>query len=230
MKVVNQKKKLKISCIELSKFNNKNNRKHGSLLPNSIRCIIAGPSSCGKTAVLLSLITDINGVHFENIYIYSKSLYQPKYQFLEKILKQVKGVGYYKFSENENVITPSEAKKNSIFIFDDIICDKQNNVSAFFSMGRHRDVDCFYLCQSYSRIPKQLIRDNANLIIIFKQDMANIKHVYNNHVNTDMSFLEFENMCQLCWKTPYGFLVIDKESDINNGRYRMGFDKYIIKG
>lgn len=215
--------------MEMDKFNNnKSRRRHSALLPNSIRCIISGPSCCGKTAVLLSLITDINGVYFENIYIYSKSLYQPKYQFLEQVLKRVKGIGYYKFSENEDVIPPSESKKNSIFIFDDIN-GKQDNVSAYFSMGRHKDVDSFYLCQSYSRIPKQLIRDNANLIIVFKQDMLNLKHIYNNHVNTDMNLGEFEKMCQLCWKTPYGFLVIDKDSDINNGRYRIGFDKFIIK-
>ncbi|EZA55673.1 hypothetical protein X777_04182 [Ooceraea biroi] len=32
-----------------------------------------------------------------------------------------------------------------------------------FSMGRHSLVDCFYLCQTYARIPKHLLRDNANL-------------------------------------------------------------------
>lgn len=136
---------------------------------------------------------------FENIYIYSKSLYQPKYQYLEKILKRIKGIGFYKYSENDEIIEPSNAKKNSIFVFDDIICDKQNNVSAFFSMGRHKEVDCFYLCQSYTRIPKQLIRDNANMLVIFKQDNNNLKHIFNNHVNPDMTFTEFETICRFCW-------------------------------
>ena len=129
MKIINQKQKIKIGSFDIKGGNSRS--KHSKLLPNSIRCIISGPSSCGKTAVLLSLITDPNGLRFENIYIYSKSLYQAKYQFLEKVLQNVKGVGYYKYSENEDVITPNDAKKNSVFVFDDIICDKQNNVSAF---------------------------------------------------------------------------------------------------
>ncbi|KYQ48820.1 hypothetical protein ALC60_12125 [Trachymyrmex zeteki] len=37
-------------------------------------------------------------------------------------------------------------------------------------MGRHAHVDCFYLCQTYAKISKHLIRDNANLLILFKQD------------------------------------------------------------
>jgi len=57
-------------------------------------------------------------------------------------------------------------------------------------MGRHADVDCFYLCQTYARIYKHLIRDNAKLLILFKQDSINLKHVYND-VNTNMSYNEF---------------------------------------
>lgn len=227
MKLANQKGRININCFEFDKLGKRH--KHGVLLPNSIRCIISGPSSCGKTAVMLSLIGDINGLRFENIYIYSKSLYQPKYEFLDKVLNNIKEIGLFKFSENDDVIKPEEALNNSIFIFDDIICDKQNNISAFFSMGRHKDVDCFYLCQSYSRIPKQLIRDNANFLIIFKQDNANLKHIFNNHVNPDISLKEFQELCRLCWLKPFGFLVIDKDSEINKGRYRMGFDKFIIK-
>jgi len=63
-------------------------------------------------------------------------------------------------------------------------------VREYFSMPP-RDVDCFYFCQTYARIPKYLIRDNANLLILFKQDYTNLKHVYNDHVNTDMSYDEF---------------------------------------
>lgn len=49
-------------------------RKHSALLPNTMRCIIAGPSNCGKTNLLISLIESENGLKFENIYIYSNLL------------------------------------------------------------------------------------------------------------------------------------------------------------
>ena len=98
----------------------------------------------------------------------------------------------------------------------------------YFSMGRHANVDCFYLCQTYARIPKHLIRDNANLLILFKQDGTNLKHVYNDHVNTDMSYDEFCTLCRDCWQQKYGFLVIDKDSELTNGRYRKGFNEFAI--
>jgi len=95
-------------------------------------------------------------------------------------------------------------------------------------MGRHVDVDSFYLCQTYAKIPKHLIRDNANLLILFKQDGINLKHVYNDHVNTDMSYEDFCELCRNCWRQKYGFLVIDKDSALTDGRYRKGFNDFAI--
>jgi len=49
-------------------------RKHGVMLPSTIRAI-----NCGKTNVLINLLESPHGVRFENVYVYSKSLQQPKY-------------------------------------------------------------------------------------------------------------------------------------------------------
>lgn len=211
----------------LTGVNKKGANKHGPLLPSSIRALVIGPSNCGKTNVMLSLLLQPNALRFENVYIYSKSLYQPKYEYLEKVLMPIKGLGYYTFNNDEDIIQPSEIKPNSIFIFDDIICEKQNVISSYFSMGRHKDVDCFYLGQTYSKIPKQLIRDNANLIIAFKQDERNIKHLYSDHVAPAVSLQKLMEMCAVCWQTDHGFIVIDKGKDIENGKFKMGFDTII---
>jgi hypothetical protein len=229
MQFIKQSTSLPIRNVE-NRFSNKNkiDRKHGKLLPNSIRSIIAGPSNSGKTNIIVSLIENPNGLHFENVYIYSRSLEQEKYKYLRDILTPIKGLGFYTFSSNDEVIDPSNAKPNSIFIFDDVICGEQSNIRNYFSMGRHRGIDCFYLAQTYTRIPKHLIRDNANLIILFKQDLLNLRHVYNDFsVGCDMKFDEFQYLCNKCWSEKYGFLVIDLDSDVNSGRYRKGFDKFV---
>lgn len=229
MEVVKQATKLPVNNIEHC-YSEKNKvvPRHSKLLPNSIRCIICGPSNCGKTNVVISLLENPNGLKFENIYIYSKSLHQPKYQYLEKVLRPIKGLGFFKFSNNESVIPPERASPNSIIIFDDVICDKQNNIKLYFCMGRHMTIDSFYLSQSYTRIPKHLIRDNANFIILFKQDDLNLKHIYNDcNVSSDMPFFEFKKMANFCWTQRYSFLVIDKDSEFNNGRYRKCFDEFI---
>lgn len=226
MHFVKQHETLPVRNMDLIKLCVKR-RKHSFLLPNSIRGIIVGPSNCGKTNVMLSLLVHLNGLKFENVYIYSKSLHQPKYEYLKKVLRPIKGLGYYSYGDNTDVCSVDEVRSNSVFIFDDIACDKQNNIRTYFSMGRHKGTDCFYLCQTYTRIPKHLIRDNANFLILFKQDDMNLKHVYNDHVNTDMSFLKFRELCTSCWNSEYGFAVIDKDSTLENGRYRQGFDTYI---
>ena len=87
-----------------------------------------------------------------------------------------------------------------IFIFDDVTCDKQEAIRKYFAIGQHVDVDCFYLCQTYAKIPKYLIRDNANVLILFKQNGINLKHVYNDHVNINMFYEDFCELCRCCWQ------------------------------
>lgn len=232
MKIVKQSVLLPIDEIKTGGDDLKNDptkRRHGILLPTSIRAIICGPSNCGKTNLLMNLIYNPNGLKFKNIYLYSKSRYQPKYQELEEVLKRVPQIGYFPFDDNESVICPNEAKTDSLFIFDDVACEKQQHIRAYFCMGRHRNIDSFYLAQTYTRIPKHLVRDNANLLVLFRQDFANLKHIYYDHVNTDMSFVKFCQVCQFCWnKSSHGCIVIDKNSEMNEGRYRHGFDEYIL--
>lgn len=204
-------------------------KRHSELLPNTIRCIIAGPSNCGKTNLLISLIESEHGLKFENIYIYSKTLEQEKYQYLQKILKPMKGIGFYKFSSSDKVIAPNVAKKNSIIIFDDVICDKsQENIKQYYCLGRHRNIDSFFLTQTYTRVSKHLIRDNCNFLILFRQDDMNLKHIFSDmSIACDMKFEDFKQFCLECWREKYGFVVIDLDSDVGEGRYRKGFSEFL---
>lgn len=161
---------------------------------------------------MVSLLEHENGLKFENIYLYSKSVNQEKYKYLKNLLNSTKGIGYNAFNNSEDILEPCQAKPNSIFIFDDVACAQQNVIRQYFSMGRHNDIDCFYLHQSYAKIPKHLIRDNANVIIIFKQDDLNLRHIYEDHVGADMTFENFKKLCFFCWKKPYGCLTIFKDN------------------
>lgn len=206
------------------------NKRHGDLFPNYLRCLITGSSNCGKTNILLTMLLRKNGIRFENIYLYSKSLQQAKYLYLKEVCRNINNLNYYEFENvnDETILTPDKTKPNSVLIFDDIACSPQSVIKEYFSMGRHYKLDSFYLCQSYTRIPKQLLRDNANFLILFKQDDLNLQHVHRDHVNSDMTFVKFKSICSTCWNVKFGFIIIDKEREINNGRYRQGFDLFII--
>lgn len=231
MKVIPQREKLVVDNLDEriigGTIRDDEKPRHGHLLPRTVRALLIGPSNCGKTNVMISLLTHPHGLRFANVYIYSKSLYQPKYEYLRKVLAPIKGLGFYTHSDNAHIMEPSEAQRDSIFIFDDVICEKQDVIRSYFSMGRHKNIDCFYLAQTYTRVPKQLIRDNANFLILFKQDEMNLRRIFSDHVSPDITFNQFLDMCALCWKDKYGFLVIDKDSEIQEGRYRKGFDSYI---
>lgn len=226
MKFVKQPQSLQLNVV----CSDRNNRsfRHGELLPDTIRSIICGPSNCGKTNLIVGLLLHEKGLRFLNVYVYSKTLFQPMYMFLEKILNLVPTVKFQKYHENEEILSPHEAKNNSIIIFDDVACENQNNIRDYFAMGRHKNIDSFYLNQTYSKVPKQLIRDNANLIILFKQDEVNLRHVYDEHVGTDMSWSQFREICAKVWSIPFNYLVINKDCARNSGCYRMGFDTFIV--
>uniref|UniRef100_A0A8D8XB31 Uncharacterized protein n=1 Tax=Cacopsylla melanoneura TaxID=428564 RepID=A0A8D8XB31_9HEMI len=202
--------------------------RHGPFLPSFCLGLLIGPSACGKTNLMLNLLIDENGLKFENLYVYSNTLFQPKYQLIQNIFCPLKCVRCFFYASQNDIILPKHMTKNSVMIFDDVITEKNQQIMmSYFAMGRHKNVDVFYLAQSYVKVPKSFIRCNANLLILFKQDDVNLKHIYEEHVSTDMSLKEFKNVCHSCWLEKHSFLVINKESELNSGRYRKGFDTII---
>jgi Poxvirus A32 protein len=229
MKFVKQTEDFKVSPIMGNMEDIERKSRHGPFLPDSIRSIICGPSNCGKTNLMLSLLLHPRGLRFRNCYVFSKSIQQPKYRFLQNVIDRVPEAKVYFSNDKEQTIPPNKISPNSIIIFDDVACENQDIIRQYFSMGRHHNVDTFYLAQSYTRIPKHLIRDNANFLCIFHQDDLNLQHIYDDHVKPDVSIEDFKRMCQECWKTDkYGYLVIDKDSLLRNGRYRRGLDEFIV--
>ena len=77
---------------------------------------------------MLTLLTHLNGLRFDNIYFYSKSLNQPKYKVLENVLQTVNERDDFPFMEHEKVVQPNEAHPNSITVFDNVACDKKDNI------------------------------------------------------------------------------------------------------
>lgn len=95
-------------------------KKHSILFLNIIRALA---DLATVEEVLLSLLLEPNGIRFENIYMWSKFLFQNKYEFFKNFTK-VDGVQYISLEQNEDILDPSQGRKNSIFIFNDVACDK----------------------------------------------------------------------------------------------------------
>nr|CAH7765374.1 unnamed protein product [Callosobruchus chinensis] len=209
MKIVKQKTTLDIEKNAFCEDDIKK-RRHGVLFPSSIRCIIVGPSNCGKTNVMINLLEHINGPRFKNVYVHSKSLYQPKYVYLEELLRPLKGVKYFLFNASENIMHPSEARPNSTIIFDDVACDNQDVIREYFSMGRHNQIDSFYLCQTYAKILKHLIRYNFfsvwGLGFSFPHSCRSGLRLIVHPLSQDSDRVPSQILCELCDALDYAHL------------------------
>lgn len=226
MNVQESKDKLFVRSFDI-KETKSNFKKHGNLFPDNIRANVCGNSNCGKTSLILSLINEINGLSFLNVYIFSKTLDQPKYLFLKQVFDKVPEIGFKMYSEMEQVPEPEDAKKHSIMIFDDLSYKDQSIAKSYFTRGRHFNICCFFLTQSYCNLDKHSIRENTNMLILFKQDLKNLRHIWEETSSGDMTFNNFVNIANECFSKQYGFLLIDKTRDISNGRYRCGFHSFI---
>jgi hypothetical protein len=113
-------------------------------------------------------------------------------------------------------------------ILDDLKLERQSTCEKYYIRGRHSNVDCFYLAQNYLRLPRQTIRENANFICLFPQDLKNINHIYNDHVTSDMPKDEFRSLCKRAWSQPHGFVTIDLTNDKRNEIQRDSIHFYIM--
>ena len=136
--------------------------------------LICGKSECGKTnTVLHMLIKPL--ICYDKIYLQSKNLEQEKYALLSKTLERITEENKIPIDEifhssNEEIMTISEMedRNQTVVIFDDYICEKnQNDIRNYFIQGRHKNCCVIYLSQSYYKTPKN-IRINCSRYIIFE--------------------------------------------------------------
>ena len=81
-------------------------------------------------------------------------------------------------------------------VFDDMSLEKQNTYESYYVRGRHINVDCFHLAQNYFMLPDQTIRENANFICLFSQDLKNLNHIFDDHVGSGKTKEEFRQIMQ----------------------------------
>ena len=133
------------------------------------------------------------------------------------------------FFNNVNMIpdpTELDASQKNLLVLDDIMLGPQNSVEQYFTRGRHNNVDVIYITQSYFRLPRQTIRENTNLFLLFPQDGKNLLHIYQDYCSgDDLSFEMFSLMCNDWWRTrKHNFITIDLSKPVNDGKYRKNFN------
>ena len=154
-------------------------------------------------------------------------------EFIECVAEEMKtksNIECHFFDNSSEVPDPRELnpENKNVMVFDDLLLEKQNACEKYYVRGRHSNVDCFYLSQNYFKLPRQTIRENTNFICLFRQDLKNMSHIYNDHASSDMKQEEFREMCKKIWEKPRDFAVIDLTRDKDEGKYRRCLDEFYL--
>ena len=164
--------------------------------------VIIGPSNVGKTFYMLKVLEKIDNKR--PIHIITRSPNQ-----------------YPDYKTNTD-IKPINKYKGSIVIFDDMLGAKNSSqIDEFFTRGRHEDIDVYYISQSYFGLPRQSIRNNSDILILFKQTLRDVQSKYYDIGAYDMKYDEFKEMCHKAWDEKYNYLCIDMTKNKTDGKYRI---------
>ena len=128
------------------------------------------------------------------------------------------------YQSAEDVPDPRElsSQKKNLMVFDDLLLEKQNTCESYYVRERHSNVECFYFAQKYFKLPHQTIRENANFICLFPQDLKNLNQIFDDHVGSDMTMEEFRQLCKRAWEKQHGFVIIDLSSKKTTTNLELG--------
>ena len=177
------------------------------------RTLIVGPSFCGKTHLLLKKLRLIRLEDPEKqIRILTRSPEQYEDVKLDLELGDI---------EVEEIVGDLEEYRGCCIVFDDMLDSNQKLIDPFFTRGRHKFCDVYYLCPSYFDAPKKTVRNNSNIIILFQQTLKDVEHIHRDISGFDMSYEEFKSLCREAWNENFNYLLINRLEDKNGSRYRI---------
>ena len=192
--------------------------------PDNFKCIISGPSECGKTFLLKKLI--LASIYFDKLYIIGPT--GDQYNGLERINPKA-NIEFIK--DIKDLPSPDKLPKDlkKLMIFDDVRA-KEPVINEYFLRGRHNNCNMIYLNQNLFSLDRQSVRENCNLFILFEQRgkvLASINQDFFN--NVELSYNDFANICNKVWKEPYNYIVIDiTKNKIINGKLRINWDWRVL--
>ena len=156
----------------------------------------------------------------------------PALEVIEQYTGEREGKIKAEFFENcSSIPDPAElnVKDKNLLILDDCFLGPQNKAEAYYTRGRQNNCDTFYISQSYFQLPRHVVRENSNFIILFSQDAKNLQHIYADHCEGDMSLEEFKGFCRTVWEEcPHQFVTIDLTSKKLEGKYRQNLHCFYL--
>lgn len=195
-------------------FSGKRRQRRNKYLPANILGLVCGKTGSGKTNLVLNLLlNDEFKLKYDEIYICTPTQNQNAY---DKVAEYVSGVVFVDPWDLEKFNFNNEfSDRQKAFVFDDVVTMPnkiQRVIQTYFSMGRHKKFDMYYLSQNYISIDRELIRSNANVLFIFKQRKSDLQTIFRDLITwTDSD--DFIKSVTKITKEQYQCAVVNLEDE-----------------
>lgn len=183
-------------------------------------CVIAGPTSCGKTEFVKRLITHqhemITPPCDEIIWCYSE--WQRSYEDLVGVVTFHEGIpDLGEFGERGGKSGyGSKPRKRRLLILDDLMKEIDSRITALFTKGsHHHDMSVILIVQNLFGKNKEqrTISLNSHYLIVFKnpRDASQITHLAKQMYPGNIHYLQ--EAYKDATAEPHGYLLIDLKQD-----------------
>ena len=188
------------------------------------RMLICGSSGGGKTNSLVNLIKMFckgRGT-FDEMKIFCKSKHEPLYEYLSDISK-----GTIEIIDDLSLlpqINELNKSKQRLFVFDDLVLDKNPLISEYWLRGRKANCSLIFLSQSYYATNK-FIRVNTRYFVLLKLSGTRDLNAILRELSMDKTKKELLDIYEYATGEPLSCLVIDNDRIKN--KFRKNFTEII---
>ena len=77
-----------------------------------------------------------------------------------------------------------------------LLSEQKNKIGLFLTRGQHSNIDTYYISHSCFHLPKNNIRNNSSIIILFKQILRAIILFFHDIAGLDTIFEEWKQFCR----------------------------------
>ena len=107
-------------------------------------------------------------------------------------------------------------------MFDDMCGARSSSqIDKFLTIGRHENLDVYYISQSYFGSPRQSIRNDSDRLILFKQTPGVVESMYRDIRGYGMEYDDCKQMCRKAWSEQYNYLCFDLTKNKNSAKNRV---------
>ena len=87
------------------------------------------------------------------------------------------------------------------------------DIDAFFTRGRHQNLDIYYISELWYELPENTIRNNCSRIMLFPLTLKDITMIQSDISGVHMCFSECRIFFREAWLERYNYIQIDKDLD-----------------